>query len=70
MNIHRKNEAEKLLDGQKVVACTVSVPLSKDELEPLVEELCVMSITDKRALMMYQKLAKKLNTLEGEQEGA
>lgn len=56
--------AEKLLDGQKVVADTVSVPLSKDEIELLIEGLCDMSITDKRALNMYQKLAKKLETLE------
>jgi hypothetical protein len=55
---------EKLLDGQKVVADTVSVPLSKEEIELLIEGLCDMSITDKRALNMYQKLAKKLEALE------
>ena len=64
MNIHRKNETEKLLDGQKVIADTVSVPLSKDEIKLLIEGLSDMSITDKRALNVYQKLAKKLETLE------
>lgn len=57
---------EKLLPGQKVVADTVSVPLSKNEIELLIEGLCDMSITDKRALKMYQKLAKKLEALEGD----
>ena len=57
---------EKLLDGQKVIADAVSVPLSKDEIELLIEGLCDMSITDKRALNMYQKLAKKLEALEGD----
>lgn len=76
MNIHRKNEAaEKILDGQKPIADTVSVPLSKDEIKLLIEGLCDMSITNKQALNVYQKLAKKLNTLEAsnpgkEQEGA
>lgn len=64
MNTRRKNEVEKLSDGQKVVADTVSVPLSKDEIELLIDGLCDMSITDKRALNTYQKLAKKLETLE------
>lgn len=57
---------EKLLPGQKIVADTVSVPLSKDEIELLIEGLCDMSITDKRALNMYQKPAKKLEALEGD----
>lgn len=57
---------EKLLDGQKVVADTVSVPLSKDEIELLIKGLSDMSITDKRALNVYQKLVKKLETLEGD----
>ena len=74
MNTSRRRiETEKTLPGQKVVADTVdtvSVPLSKDEIELLIAELCVMSITDKRALNMYQKLTKKLEALEGEQEGA
>ena len=65
MNIHRKNETVKLLPGQKVVADTVSVPLSKDEIELLIEGLCDMSITNKRAICLYQKLAKKLEALEG-----
>ena len=65
-----KNEAEKLLDGQKLIADTISVALSKEEIELLIEELCDMSITNKRALNMYQKLAGKLEALEGAREGA
>lgn len=59
MSAHTTNETEKLLDGQKVVADAVSVLLSKDEIELLIDGLCDMSITDRRALNMYQKLAKK-----------
>lgn len=55
---------EKLLPGQKLVYQAISVPLSKDEIELLIEGLCNMSITNKRALNMYQKLSKKLETLE------
>ena len=58
------DEAEKLLDGQKIIADTISVALSKEEIELLIEGLCDMSITDKRALNMYQKLAGKLEALE------
>lgn len=61
---------EKTLDGQKLIADTISVALSKEEIELLIEGLCDMSITDKRALNMYQKLAKKLNALEGAREEA
>ena len=61
---------EKTLDGQKIIADTISVALSKEEIELLIEGLCDMSITDKRALNMYQKLAKKLNALEGAREEA
>ena len=55
---------EKTLDGQKLIADTISVALSKEEIELLIEGLCDMSITDKRALNMYQKLAGKLEALE------
>ena len=61
---------EKLLDGQKIIADTISVALSKEEIELLIEGLCDMSITDKRALNMYQKLAGKLEALEGAREEA
>ena len=64
------DEAEKLLDGQKIIADTISVALSKEEIELLIEGLCDMSITDKRALNMYQKLAGKLEALEGAREEA
>lgn len=55
---------EKLLPGQKLVYQAISVPLSKDEIELLIEGLCNMSITNRRAICLYQKLAKKLEALE------
>lgn len=68
MNTRRKNETEKLLGGQKLVYQAISVPLSKDEIELLIEGLCDMSITNRRAICLYQKLAKKLEALEGARE--
>lgn len=70
MSTNTKNEPDKLLDGQKIIADTISVALSKEEIELLIEGLCDMSITNKRALNMYQKLAGKLEALEGAREGA
>lgn len=70
MSTNTKNEPDKLLDGQKIIADTISVALSKEEIELLIEGLCDMSITNKQALNMYQKLAKKLNALEGAREEA
>lgn len=65
---------EKLLDGQKVVADTVSVPLSKEEIEFLIHQVCCMLPTDNQALKrgfeLYQKLAKKLETLENNNDDA
>lgn len=55
---------EKTLDGQKLVYQAISVPLSKDEIELLIEGLCDMSITNRRAICLYQKLTGILETLE------
>ena len=50
----------KLLENQKIIADTISVPLSKKELELLIYKLSDMPITNKQALDIYQKLTKKL----------
>ena len=55
---------EFMLDDQKVTADTVAVPLSKEDLELLIDKLCDGSISDKRTLILYQKLTGKLETLE------
>lgn len=54
----------KTLENQKIIADTISVSLSKKELELLIDKLSDMPLTNKQALNMYQKLAKKLETLE------
>ena len=54
----------KLLENQKIIADTISIPLSKKELELLIYKLSDMPITNKQALDTYQKLTKKLETLE------
>lgn len=54
----------KMLENQKVVADTVSVPLSKEDLELLINELSNVSITNKQAISIFQKLNKGLETLE------
>ena len=56
--------AKKLLENQKIIADTISVPLSKQELELLIYKLSDMPITNKQAIDIYQKLTKKLETLE------
>lgn len=53
----------KTLENQKIVADTIAVPLSKEELELLIDKLCDRLISDKQALNLYQKLNKKLETL-------
>lgn len=64
---------EKTLPGQKVVADTVSVSLSKDEIEFLIHQVCCILPTDNQALKrgfeLYQKLTEKLEALEGAREG-
>ena len=55
---------EKLLENQKIIADTISVSLSKNELELLINKLSDIPITNKQALDIYQKLTEKLETLE------
>ena len=58
----------KTLENQKVVADTVSVPLSKEDLELLIDNLSDVSITNKQAISIFQKLNKGLETLENSNE--
>ena len=58
----------KTLENQKIIADTISVSLSKKELELLIDKLSDMPITNKQALDIYQKLTKKLETLEQNNE--
>ena len=58
----------KLLENQKIIADTISVPLSKKELELLIYKLSDMPITNKQALNIYQTLTQKLETLESNNE--
>lgn len=55
----------KTLENQKIVADTISVPLSKEDLELLIDSLSDVSITNKQAISIFQKLTKELETLEG-----
>lgn len=57
-----------LLENQKIIADTISVPLSKKELELLIDKLSEMPITNKQALNIYQKLTKKFETLENKND--
>ena len=59
---------EKLLENQKINADTISVSLSKKELELLIYKLSDMPITNKQAIDIYQKLTEKLETLEQNNE--
>ena len=52
------------LENQKINADTISVSLSKKELELLIDKLSDMPITNKQAIDIYQKLTEKLETLE------
>ena len=54
----------KMLENQKIIADTISVSLSKKDLELLIDKLSDMPITNKQALDIYQKLTQKLETLE------
>ena len=55
---------EKLLENQKIIADTISVSLTKKDLELLIDKLSDMPITNKQAIDIYQKLTEKLETLE------
>ena len=52
------------LENQKINADTISVSLSKKELELLIDTVSDMPITNKQANSIYQKLTEKLETLE------
>ena len=54
----------KTLENQKFNADTISVSLSKNELELLIDKLSDMPIINKQALYIFQKLTEKLETLE------
>lgn len=56
----------KTLDNQKIVADTISVPLSKEDLKLLIDSLSDASITNKQAIGIFQKLNKELEKLENE----
>jgi hypothetical protein len=56
--------AKKLLENQKIIADTISVSLSKKDLKLLIDKLSDIPITNKQAIDIYQKLTKKLETLE------
>ena len=58
----------KTIENQKINADTISVSLSKKELELLIDKLSVMPITNKQAINIYQKLTEKLETLENKNE--
>ena len=60
--------AKKLLENQKIIADTISVSLSKKELELLIDKLSDMPIINKQALDIYQKLTQKLEVLEQNNE--
>lgn len=51
-------------ENQKIIADTISVSLSKNELELLIDKLSDTPISNKHALKIYQKLTEKLETLE------
>lgn len=54
----------KTSENQEIVADTVSVPLSKEDLELLIDSLSDAPITNKQAISIFQKLNKGLETLE------
>ena len=51
-------------ENQKIIADTISVSLSKNELELLIDKLSDTPISNKHAIKIYQKLTEKLETLE------
>ena len=57
-----------LLENQKIIADTITVSLSKKELELLIDTVSDMPITNKQANSIYQKLTEKLETLENKNE--
>lgn len=55
----------KTLEGQKFVADTISLPLSKEELKLLIAGLSYVPTND-QVVNIYQKLTKKLELLENQ----
>lgn len=58
----------KTLENQKIIADTITVSLSKKELELLIDTVSDMPITNKQANSIYQKLTEKLETLESKND--
>ena len=58
----------KTLENQKINADTITVSLSKKELELLIDTVSDMPITNKQANSIYQKLTEKLETLDNKNE--
>ena len=58
----------KTLENQKIIADTITVSLSKKELELLIDTVSDMPITNKQANSIYQKLTEKLETLDNKNE--
>lgn len=58
----------KTLENQNFNADTITVSLSKKELELLIDTVSDMPITNKQANSIYQKLTEKLETLENKNE--
>ena len=58
----------KTLENQKIIADTITVSLTKKELELLIDTVSDMPITNKQANSIYQKLTEKLETLENKNE--
>ena len=58
----------KTLENQKIIADTITVSLTKKELELLIDTVSDMPITNKQATSIYQKLTEKLETLESKNE--
>lgn len=59
--------AKKLLENQKFNADTISVSLSKKELELLIDKLSDTPISNKHALKIFLKLTEKLETLDSKE---
>ena len=61
-------EFDTLIENQKINADTITVSLSKKELELLIDTVSDMPITNKLASNIYQKLTEKLETLESKND--
>ena len=61
-------EFDTLLENQKIIADTITVSLTKKELELLIDTVSDMPITNKQATSIYQKLTEKLETLDNKNE--